>query len=317
MRTHFIRRSAFTLIELLVVIAIIAILIGLLLPAVQKVREAAARMACSNNIKQLGLAIHNYHDANGVLPASFEQIPTPNGVKAHSWAARILPYIEQENVYRQYRFDLSWNEGSNTAVGGPIRVTIKTFLCPSAPEGGRHANRGALDYAATTERFGNNPFWSAYIRPFVAQSDPYYIGVLGHDKVTNGQADKARRTLVSVTDGTSNTMMLAECAGRNRRFIMGREDPTRTWTNGPWAHPGSRINISGFDPNWRPPSPLPPAGPCVVNCINDKEIYAFHTGGANICLADGSVRFLKATSTMDLVLSLLTRARGEVISGDF
>jgi hypothetical protein len=299
-----------------VVIAIIAILIGLLLPAVQKVREAAARMSCSNNLKQLGLALHNFHDAHGVFPPALEQIPTPNGTIAHSWTARILPYIEQENVFRMYRFDVDWDQGSNTAVGGPIRVTIKTFLCPSAPEGGRHANRGCLDYAATTERLGNNPFWSAYIRPFVQQSDPYYIGVLGHDKITNGVQDKARRTMNSITDGTSNTMMLAECAGRNRRFIMGREDPTQSWTAGPWANPGSRINIGGFDPSWRPPSPLPTSGPCVVNCINDKEIYAFHTSGANICLADGSIRFLKANSTMDLVLSLLTRARGEVVTLD-
>jgi len=178
--------------------------------------------------------------------------------------------------------------------------------------------RGSLDYPATAELMPNNPFWSAYIRPFVQQADPLFIGVLGLDNVdTNtGVVTRCNRTIHSITDGTSNTMMLAECAGRNRRFIMGREDPTQSWTSGAWAHPNSRISISGFDPSWQPGQPLPVAGPCVVNCINDKEIYSFHIGGANICMADGSVRFLRQSATMDLVLSLLTRDRGEVISSN-
>lgn len=304
-------RFGFTLIELLVVIAIIAILIGLLLPAVQKVREAAARMSCSNNIKQLGLGLHNHHDALGGFPAARQQLVNAAGVnKIHSWTPHLLPYIEQGNVHRTYRFDLNWDEGANSAAGGPIRVSIRTFLCPSAPQDGRHANRGVLDYAATTERLGNNAYWSNFIRPFVNASDPNYIGVLGH---TKSLTDKGERRITDIQDGTSNTMMLAECAGRNRRFIMGREDPSQTWTAGPWANPDGRINIGGFNPA----NPTDPAGPCVVNCINDKEIYAFHSGGANICLADGSVRFLKASATMDLVLSLLTRNRGEVIPSDF
>lgn len=316
-------RSGFTLIELLVVIAIIAILIGLLLPAVQKVREAAARMKCSNNLKQLGLALHNHHDTEGRFPAALtvaldaqgQILLRPNGnARNHSWTPFILPYIERSDVYRLYRFDLAWDEGANTAEGGAIRVSIPTFLCPSAPQDGRHPNRGLSDYAATTERMGNNPFWSSYIRPFVQQADPNFIGVLGN---TKSATDRGERRIVDITDGTSNTMILAECAGRNRRFIMGREDPTQSWTAGPWANPGSRINISGFDPSWVPGTTLPTAGPCVVNCINDKEIYSFHSGGANICMADGSIRFLKTTATLDLALSLLTRNRGEVVPGNF
>jgi prepilin-type N-terminal cleavage/methylation domain-containing protein/prepilin-type processing-associated H-X9-DG protein len=313
MRHPVFSRRAFTLIELLVVIAIIAILIGLLLPAVQKVREAAARMKCSNNLKQLGLALHNYHDANGEFPAAFDEIPTGanNASVDHSWTPRVLPYIEQENLFRQYRFNINWDAGANSAAGGPIRVTVSTFLCPSAPQDGRHANRGCLDYAATTERNWPNAFVSAQQAPFVSTSDPYFIGILGHNKVTNNQADKARRTITSITDGTTNTMLLAECAARNRRFHMGRE-VTGSWTAGPWANPASRLQIGGCSPT----DPAAATGPLAVNCVNNKEIYSFHSGGANICMGDGSVRFLRSNTSLDTVLQLLTRARGEVLRND-
>jgi prepilin-type processing-associated H-X9-DG protein len=147
--------------------------------------------------------------------------------------------------------------------------------------------------------------------PYLSASDPNYIGVLGHSKQTEPPTS-GQRTFADITDGSSNTMVLAECAGRNRRFIMGKEDPSQSWSAGPWANPNSRIKIGGFNPA----SPSDPTGPCAVNCINDKEIYAFHPGGAHVGMGDGSVRFLNANTSLDVVLSLLTRGRGDLLSNN-
>ena len=115
-----------------------------------------------------------------------------------------------------YRFDVNWDAPANAGANGAIRIKVPIFLCPSAPQSGRHANRACLDYAATTERnwpSGGNPFVSAQQRPFVQAGDPQYIGVLGHTHEPDGKPH-VNRTIASITDGTSNTMVLAECGAQ-------------------------------------------------------------------------------------------------------
>ena len=308
------RRSAFTLIELIVVIAIIAILIALLVPAVQKVREAASRAQCENNLKQLGLALHGYHDANHGFPAAQLSIPmyagSPSNPPTLSWTPFVLPFIEQGGLFSRYRIDRDWADPNNND-NGPNQIQIPIFQCPSAPSNRVGANRrGIIDYAATTQLHRPNPFYTAHPMP---PSDPTYIGILGHN---------IKRRLIDVTDGTSNTMLLAEDAGRNEFWMMGKyygaipPNLANGGESGAWANPGGQLTISGFNPaNIGTKNPLTP-GPVGVNGTNATEIYAFHTAGANILFGDGSVRLLTERTSINVVIPLVTRSGGEVVSGN-
>ena len=244
-------RPAFTLIELLVVIAIIAVLIGLLLPAVQKVREAAARAKCQNNLKQLGVALHNFHDANGYFPAATIDVPLT------SWTPFTLPYIEQTGLASQYDLTVDFSNALNDDVSNnnplkPNRIQVPTFLCPSVPTANRVTDthsRGALDYMPLSQLYRDGNGGNAYVDypgtfglPFPA-SDGTYVGVLGHRSATNN----LKRKITDVTDGSSNTVLLAECAGITDVFIMGAATG-QTGGDGAWANPAAQIRIAGCQP---------------------------------------------------------------------
>jgi prepilin-type N-terminal cleavage/methylation domain-containing protein/prepilin-type processing-associated H-X9-DG protein len=293
------QRSGFTLIELLVVIAIIAILIALLVPAVQKVREAAARTQCLNNLKQLGIGLHAYHDVNKAFPPARTNAagaiwPAPF---VHNWTVHILPYIEQKPLYDRYRFDKNWDDAATNDAnpGGVNQTVLSLFLCPSAPGGRLGArNRGIIDYDPVNQVTRPNPFV-----PNMPASDPSWIGILGLN---------VRRPAAQITDGTSNTMIVAESAGRNQTWRMGKM-VSPSGTTGAWANPNDVIVVSGFDPT----NPSATVGPCGVNCTNANEIYAFHTGLANVLFADGSVRSLRAGLDVSIVVALTTRSIGETL----
>jgi prepilin-type N-terminal cleavage/methylation domain-containing protein/prepilin-type processing-associated H-X9-DG protein len=292
------KRHGFTLIELLVVIAIIAALIGLLLPAVQKVREAANRTDCANNLKQLGLALHNFHDTHGRFPPGQVHGPYPEaGVywkTNHGWAVFILPSIEQKPLADKYHWDLASSDPLNQEV---VAHPLNIFQCPSAAPNRFYFGGPFASYGGKGASGDYVPTW--YVDPVLAAGDNR--GVLVPDSMTR---------MTAITDGTSNTILLAEDAGRPTLWQAGKVGPG-TVSGGPWAGFDTGITLQGstVDGTSRP-------GPCALNCTNDHEVYSFHTDGANAVFADGSVRFLKASLSIRVLAALITRAGREVVSAD-
>jgi prepilin-type N-terminal cleavage/methylation domain-containing protein/prepilin-type processing-associated H-X9-DG protein len=332
------RRRGFTLIELLVVIAIIAILIGLLVPAVQKVRESAARMQCQNNLKQIGLALHGYHDTYKTLPSwgfDFNYNPRPsnpygNQHEGHSALTQILPFIEQGNIARIARIDLSvidpLNLPPNWGVSIAGSTNIPIFLCPSTPDwvvdyGPYFAqlgagNRGPMILGRTDYGVVRG-LSSVFCQSCAPASPSGNVGVMGVTGVMSPQGLTAGKvSLLSITDGTSNTIMVAEDAGRQQVYANGLpvspNGPGQVgWTlNAAWADKNTEIVVTGFDST----GTLVNGGCCVVNCNNVNQIYGFHTGGANTLRADGSVQFLTTGTAPGVVAALVTRAGGEVFN---
>ena len=307
--------SAFTLIELLVVIAIIGILIALLLPAVQKVREAAARIQCSNNLKQIGLAMHNYENTHGVFPAAYV-LKTNNPVVAYSWGPAILPYLEQEPLYKQYDFKTVFATPGNVAV---ISTPLKMMQCPSSPTQGAvyslalPANAifpgqpalswkaSASDYGVATGVLGSG--WNVIVGP---PSGGDRDGVL----IANGSV-----RFTDIKDGTSSTILLGEIAGRPAVYRKGK----LVAANGGFATAGAGWGDPFNGENWLSGSLFDGSGspgPCLLNCTNEsgRGFYSFHTGGAEVVMADGSVRFLNSGMQQNIIAFMVTRAKGEVIS---
>jgi prepilin-type N-terminal cleavage/methylation domain-containing protein/prepilin-type processing-associated H-X9-DG protein len=362
-------RHAFTLIELLVVIAIIAILIGLLLPAVQKVREASHRAKCANSLKQISLAALNFESSYGGLPhngitknnSQPPYIPYAQGYTASvgnlggtqgrcSGLVPLLPFIEQDNIKSVYTFGLDWSDPVNA---NALTITPKLFRCPSSLSGDNMVPPYSTNYisggndafappsfpGSTTNIYGAALYptkkctptgWTGDYAPctqvkttkdgtgaengfsnqLVASSVPWAgygsKGALRQNGTTR---------ITEIADGTSNTIMYSEAAGRDKQCYTGKvcQAYAAGSITGPiWADSDNRITVTGTDQTGQGSIGQ---GPCVMNCNNlSGDIYAFHTNGANIAFADGHVQYVREGISITVLASLVTKAGGEVVN---
>jgi prepilin-type N-terminal cleavage/methylation domain-containing protein len=311
-------RRGFTLVELLVVIAIIAVLIGLLLPAVQSAREAARRASCLNKIKQLGLAIHNYENSRSRFPVGAENAvyPIPQSgtttIAGTSWIVHILPLLEEQALYDRYNFAAQYNDASNAVVGNTV---VPALYCPSGPDPLRYRdpNPNGVNNNPSTHYYGvmgpagltnpttntlggqnfnytvgdatNNGAWSAH-------------GILSHFRVTAGSVSTNRYVRFSdVTDGTSSTLLLAE-----RSVVLPSGNDYRSWIRGNWGGSGTTKNVT---------YPINSTNYNGSSNFNHISFGSQHPGGCLFVMADASARFISETIDMPIYMGLASMNSGE------
>lgn len=302
------RSAGFTLVELLVVIAIIGILVALLLPAIQAARESARRAACVNNLKQVSLSLQQYMDALRTFPPSGTSRP-----RRHNWAPFVLMFLEQESVHSLYRWDVHWSDPANQEA---ITTPLGILQCPSTPgHGNRLDNIGGGRRAAISD----------YAPPTGVANIVVATGLIPPPTALSGVLQRNRGTCIrDVLDGTSNTLMITEDAGRPEFWTSDGRGPNNNTPGGGnlpvhngrvigagWADSSNSIPLHSFTHDG-----LSVPGPCGINCTNNNEAFAFHPGGINAGFVDGSVQFLSEDMPLRTYAALITRAGGEVISQD-
>jgi prepilin-type N-terminal cleavage/methylation domain-containing protein len=313
LRTHIPtdRPRAFTLVELLVVIAIIGILVALLLPAVQAAREAARRMQCTNNIKQIGLAIHNYHDTYRSMPPG-RTVATVAGSLRFRYGVLplLMPFAEQSNVEELFDYSLGYDDPNNQPA---VNSNIPFLVCPSSPSRGAKVNFSDLSSALQTPgatatvtnylpvRNVRNSANAMLEGSFAEIRDGQWFGLSGGGVCTGFN---------SILDGLSNTFWFVEIGGHPDYYVNGKMKTPPTagvFLFSPWAgNTAMALNAYAIDGLSRP-------GPCMMNCSNEFQPYSFHPGGCMFGIADGSVRFLAETVDGDTFRALGSPFGGEPV----
>lgn len=313
--------------ELLVTISIIGLIVGLLLPAVQAAREAARRMSCTNNIRQLGIALHNYESAYRQIPPSRINISNPRFQQ--SWVSMILPYIEQGNIHNSYSHGTNWFDIINDPL---TTVTIPTMICPSAPSS-RELPTQALYNNITFNTRTDSPIWgyTDYSSINAVRNSVFVLAGLPSlgTRETLGAMGRGPNGVkfAEITDGLSNTMIIAEGAGRPTMYVLGKpsinQSPglafgSRTTIDGwGWADINAGFSIDGANElgiqnSTNSAGVVTGTGLCMINCSNDSEIYSFHSGGSNSLFADSSCHFLSKDIDIKTLCALITRNYGDI-----
>jgi prepilin-type N-terminal cleavage/methylation domain-containing protein/prepilin-type processing-associated H-X9-DG protein len=322
-----IHRSAFTLIELLVVIAIIAILIGLLLPAVQKVREAASRMKCQNNLKQIGLGLHNYHDSYGRFPAGGTLPTTGLGSQRFAAAVHLLPFVEQQNVYQTINFSVSPLDALNAI---PLATKLPLALCPSDQD------------IVPAGRGGNNYFPCMGNGIYCGLPNPPAGDVNANQPPHNGVIFPLSATRFGdITDGTSNTAAYSErlkgdysnavVTVRTDHFRIGTfpdtpDDAVRDCNLVDYQNLANQSH-SAVGETWMTANPstyqythagLPNTVSCSIPPQRTLSVASSrHSNGVNLLLCDGSVRFVSQSVSLITWRAVGSRNGGEILGSDF
>ncbi len=307
-------RHGFTLVELLVVIAIIGVLVALLLPAVQAARESARRMQCSNNIRQIGVALHNFHDTQQCLPPGGVATATAATVAhtkfnipinvVHGWGVFVYPYMEQKTLSDQYHWDKNWYDKTNQLV---YQQYVTSTICPSSPvpkrmdTGNTNGVSAACDYGIMNGL--NSPSTTLFPLGLIdGNTNMAPVGVMGVNTAVR---------FAEITDGLSNTFWVCEDAGRPTKWFTGHTKTAGRWTGASMVDRDNEFVLHGYNA-----AGTATPGPCFMNCTNDNEVYSFHPSGAMLLMGDGAVKFASSNMQFRVFAAMISKQAGETLGTD-
>jgi prepilin-type processing-associated H-X9-DG protein len=298
------------LVELLVIIGIIAVLLAMLLPAVQAARATVRKLQCTNNMRQIGLAAHYYHNQYDRFPPSKWGIQNENDSRIkHHILSFLLPFLEQQHLHDQIDFGKHWFDNEATKIRLPI------YLCPESPKQFQYNKNEYFtgDYTVAEQiQRTEGKIKLLFDNGIVTQRNGSY-GLYGMlqppERTINSKVITIVVSIVSVTDGMSNTIMFSECAARPFEYQIGRQFvesttsiPERKKSGADWSSNRAPFYIR---------ESCGSGGTQLFNCTNQNEIYSFHIGGANFCYGDGSVHFLSETIHPEIFISTFTAYAGD------